>query len=172
MTAKPRMNKPTTPLTAERLRQLFAYDPSTGIFIRLVNRRKFKAGAIAGYSHSGGYQRIMVDWVTYQAHRLAWLYSYGVWPAHELDHINGQRGDNRIANLREATSVQNHANMRLHSRNTSGFKGVSWRGNCWRATISHRNKAVHLGNFATPEEAHAAYCAKAKELFGEFARVA
>lgn len=93
------------------------------------------------------------------------------WPL--TDHINGNGLDNRRANLREATSVQNACNRRLGSKNTSGFKGVSWKAASkkWVARIKTHGKATHLGYFSTPQEAARAYDAAARELHGEFARL-
>lgn len=90
----------------------------------------------------------------------------------QIDHINGNRADNRWLNLREADSCQNRQNMKRSSRNTSGFKGVSWheRGQKWMAQIACRGGREHLGLFDTIEAAYAAYCAAAKRLHGEFAR--
>lgn len=92
------------------------------------------------------------------------------WPL--VDHVNGNGLDNRRANLRAATPGQNQANMRRPRTNTSGFKGVSWfaRTGKWRAYIGFENRQIHLGYFATPEEAARTYDAKAVELYGEFAR--
>jgi AP2 domain len=99
---------------------------------------------------------------------------HGEWPSGDLDHIDNISGHDWIDNLRPATREQNLANMRLHAKNTSGFKGVSWhkwRGK-WRASISKKNKHSHIGFFDTPEAAHAAYVEAAQRLHGEFARAA
>jgi hypothetical protein len=159
-------------ITAERLRELLAYDPTSGGFAWRVDRGGLaKAGQIAGSRNGIGYVNIRVDGRDYSAHRLAWLHVTGAWPAGQIDHINGVRDDNRIANLREATNAQNQWN-RAHQGSVSGFKGVKW---CkiqrkWRAELRKDGRKIHLGRFATVEEAHAAYCAAADEHFGEFAR--
>lgn len=101
-------------LTPERLRELLEYDPETGKFTWLRNRA-FKAlgGTHAGYLNSNGYLRITVDDVSYAAHRLAWLYVHGRWPDKTIDHINRNKQDNRIANLRDVThSEQNYNSSR------------------------------------------------------------
>ena len=92
------------------------------------------------------------------AHRLAWFYVYGAWPNGDLDHINGDKLDNRIANLREATRKQNMQNVRQHKHNTSGVKGVAWHSqrNKWRAYIFVDYRQIHLGLFDTKEAAAAA----------------
>lgn len=88
----------------------------------------------------------------------------------DVDHVNGNKLDNRKVNLRIATRSENSANRRVGSRNTSGFKGVHRSGARWRATIRVDGKSIHLGRFDTPEEAHSEYMKSAQRLFGEFAR--
>src|SRR5215468_6803827 len=78
----------------------------------------------AGCRKTDGYVHIGVDGRTYSAHRLAWFYVYGVWPEHDIDHMNGVRGDNRLVNLREATHIQNCRNSRTCRPNKNGFRGV------------------------------------------------
>jgi hypothetical protein len=120
-----------------------------------------------------GYIQIGIEGKYYLAHRLAWLYVYGFMPENEIDHIHGLTTDNRISELREATHQQNLFNQKMHSRNTSGFKGVSWHKtkNKFRARIEVFGKEIHLGYFRDSESANIAYCNKAKELFGQFQRV-
>lgn len=139
-----------------------SYDPTTGIFEwkETGRGRKKRAGNI----NNTGYRRISVGRMSYLAHRLAWFITYGYWPKGLLDHVNGDRDDNRIANLRECNRAQNMANSCKRSDNSSGFKGVSRDGDGWRAYINTR----YLGHFSSIEEAHAAYCAAAREHFGEF----
>jgi len=161
--------------TSERLRELFSYDPDTGVFVRLVRTNpRVHVGDVAGCISSAGYLRIRVDIGQYYAHRLAFLYMTGSWPTFDIDHKNGNGLDNRWDNLRSATRSQNMANTKLPLTNTSGYKGVRWdkaRGK-WRAEIRIKGRSRHLGLFATAEEAHAAYMEKAREVFGEFARAA
>lgn len=89
----------------------------------------------------------------------------------QVDHENGNGLDNRRANIRLATPLQNVCNQGKQSNNQSGFKGVRWdtRGQCWRASIGYQGRKHHLGMFDTPEEAHAAYVAAAERLHGDFA---
>lgn len=89
----------------------------------------------------------------------------------QVDHINRDGLDNRRANLRIATSVQNHGNTRLNKANKSGYKGVSWQksANKWVAGIKMNRKRIHLGCFDDPAKAHEAYMAAARAYFGEFA---
>lgn len=157
-------------LTHERLKELLHYDPETGVFTHLTSGRGRgrKAGARAGCF--GGYTRVGVCGRVYRAHRLAWFYVYGVWPREQLDHINLDISDNRLANLREATVAQNGANCQARRRNKCGKKGVSKLKGKWRAQIFKNKRQVHLGLFATAEEAHSAYIAAARDHYGEFAR--
>lgn len=150
-----------------------AYSPKTGLFTRLTCRGNQKPGSIAGAFVTGGV-RIRVCGQPFLAHRLAWLCVHGEWPEGDLDHINGNSRDNRIANLRPCDDSQNQANRKLSSLNTSGFKGVCWNAKSgkWQAGIKVRGKSYHLGLFTDPAEAHAAYLKAAHEFFGEFARAA
>lgn len=143
-------------LTAERLREVLSYDPETGIFRRKVATAQcIKVGAIAGSPHSKGYLRIMVDNRSYLAHRLVWLYVYGRWPADQLDHINGVRSENRIANLREATSAENNQNRAISSNNTSRHQGIYWNSFAgkWHAQIMLAGRMHHIGLFKKIEDA-------------------
>ena len=114
------------PLTAERLRALLDYDPVTGVFTWKATRTgQAVAGRIAGGALHTGYHRIQIDGRAFLAHRLAWLYVHEVWPQGQIDHINGVKADNRIANLREATASQNGQNRRgSQINNGSGLLGV------------------------------------------------
>lgn len=158
-------------LTADDVRAGLDYDPETGIFRWRNPATKVVAGSIAG-TLQRTYWMIHFRGVDYHAHRLAWLYVRGAWPTGEVDHRNGNRLDNRIANLRDATRSQNCANMGLASHNTSGFNGVSFyrQTGRWQAYIRHGGRRLHLGMFATAEDAAAAYDAAAIRLKGEFAR--
>jgi len=164
----------TAGITPERLRALLAYDPETGHFTwRVPLSRRIRPGDRAGYANDG-YLLVRIDRRNYRGHRLAWLYTFGEWPNGDLDHINCDRADNRISNLREATRSQNQANMRRPRHNTSGFKGASFhqRKGKWQAIIQKDGKTLYLGLFPTAADAHAAYCAAAQELHGEFWRAA
>ncbi len=145
--------------TAEYLRSVLHYDQETGIFTRKVRTsRSVKVGDVAGCQNVLGYQQITVQSRLYLAHRLAWLHTHGVWPKDQIDHINRNRSDNRIANLRDVSTKQNMQNAGKYSSNTSGHPGVSWdkRYSKWRAYIAHNYKLIHLGYFTDIEEALAA----------------
>ena len=163
-------SKPLPPL--ELVEQLLDYDPETGIFRWKPNRdRRKPAGKIAGALNRYGYVTIKINGRVCAGHRLAWLVSRKEDPMEsEVDHINGNKADNRKKNLRLASRNQNRYNCPIQKNNTSGFKGVSPRGNKWRALIYSNGKRYFLGDFPTPELAHMAYCKAAAELHGDFAR--
>ncbi len=136
-------------LTQARLKELLNYDPETGLFVWRVTRR-VRAGTIAGSKHpTQHYISIKIDGVLHKAHRLAWLYSYGVWPPNDIDHINRVRTDNRLINIRLATRAENCQNRRMRSDNSSGITGISWRkrDKKWDVRIGLGNKSKHLGCF-------------------------
>jgi len=159
-------------LTETRLKELLNYDPDTGIFVRIKTvGPTAREGQISGYLHNAsGYYISCLDYVDYKHHRLAWLYVTGKWPNGCLDHINGDRKDNRFLNLREATKAQNSYNSGTPKTNTSGYKGVSWsnQANKWFAKIVIQGKQIHLGFFSEPEDASSAYNKAAKKFHGEF----
>jgi hypothetical protein len=156
------------------LKQLFSYDPETGVFRWLTPKAKrIQVGDIAGSISKSGHRYIEIDGHAYLAHRLAWLYVHGVWPEGRLDHRDRVGDNNRISNLRPATQAQNMGNRTRGRNNKSGYKGVSvWRQDgreAWQAKIMVGKKQRHLGLFPTPEAAFEAYMAAAKEVWGEFA---
>ena len=161
-------------LTLERLLYVMNYDPTTGIFVANLTNRRRKAGARSDRLVESGYRLVCIDGKEYRAHRLAWLYVHGCWPTGEIDHINNIRTDNRIANLREATSIENNRNIKIRSNNTSGYKGVwySKRRKKWRARITVDWRDIELGFYDSAEAAYAAYCAAVIKYHGEFARAA
>ena len=150
-------------VTAERLRELLDYDAETGLFRWRVHRaRGAKPGMVAGKPHRKGYTQIKVDGRLYYAHRLAWLHTFGRWPALEIDHINGSKADNRLANLREVTRAQNSWNLQRapRSNRTTGVLGVCVvpsRTKRFVAQIAQHGKLRNLGRFTTVDAASAAY---------------
>ena len=118
------MQKNTRPLPDVALiKVLLEYNPDTGELTWRISSGKAKRSSVAGCVIKG-YRKIGIQGRYFPAHRLAWLIHHGVDPVSDLDHINGDRDDNRIANLRIATQSQNMHNRRADKDNTSGYKGV------------------------------------------------
>ena len=146
-------------ITAKRLKELFSYDPETGLFTRrvYVSPNAQVGYVVAGCITKNGYRTIRVDGKAYYAHRLAWLYAYGKFPkiGMDLDHINCNKSDNRLINLRMATRVENSRNRDKPAHNTSGHRGVSYykSRNRWVASITINGKHKNLGYFGTKEAA-------------------
>lgn len=155
-------------LTADRLRAALHYDPNTGQFTHLVATSKTAIGDVAGCAHSAGYRKYSIAHCTYTGHRLAWLYVHGKWPVAQIDHINGDRTDNRICNLREADATLNAQNRHVAAkRNKSGFIGVAspnGKRKTYRVSITTRGVGKHIGVFSTAEEARECYIAAKREL--------
>lgn len=162
------------PLTQERLKEVISYDPETGIFEWLVRPRQRAMSRIAGTTNPNGYRQIGIDQRVYKAHRLGWFYVHGVWPSKQIDHLNGDRLDNRIANLREADFSQNQANSKRRITNKSGHKGVYFHSHSglWVARVYKNYKNVYAKYFKTKEAAAEAYRVMSIEFHDEFARAA
>ncbi len=167
------MAKLSETLTAERVRFLFSYNPSTGdLRWRNPTSHRLAAGDPVGTLASNGRRYVAVDGIKHMAHRVAWFYVYGKWPVGEIDHVNGDSSVNRSCNLREATHQENMSNLSKPKTNRSGRIGVSWHavGRKWQAHIKVNGENKYLGLFNTVEAAHAAYLEQARLLRGEFAR--
>lgn len=171
-----------TVLTQERLKEVLHYDPETGQFIWLVARAQKPKGSIAGAIKKGpasssqrrwGYVLIGIARKVYFAHRLAWFYVYGRWPVQQLDHIDGDRTNNRIANLRESTSAQNAQNRYYSGGKSSRFLGVCWAKDTqrWQTMIRINGKPIYLGQYRTEAEAYEVYLA-AKAKYHPFSMLA
>jgi hypothetical protein len=154
----------------ERLRELLAYDPETGTLTwRVSTSRRAPIGAEAGcLSKKSGYVLVRVDNVLHRAHRLVWKMVYEEEPG-EIDHANGVRHDNRMANLRPVTRSQNNMNRRATSVHGKGVCFDKERG-LFAAKIKLGGRQHNLGRFATAEAAAEAYKRAADEMFGEYAR--
>lgn len=155
-----------TDLIQSALRAAVHYDPDTGHFTRLVRTsNRINAGDLAGSLTALGYLRFFVCGRSYAAHRLAWLYMTGTWPHGEVDHINGDKVDNRFANLRVVSRSVNMQNQRrARVENKVGALGVSVQKGRFRAQIQTPAGKVHIGMYGTQEEAHAAYVAAKRKL--------
>lgn len=157
-------------LTYERARELFDYDPLTGVITRRKSAGAARVGQVAG-SNKDGYLSFLADNKRYRAHRVAWLLAHGEWPPNKIDHIDRNRSNNALANLRLATSSQNKKNLSLRSDNKSGVKGVHW---CpdrakWVAQIKLPHQYLQLGRFDVFENAVAVRRAAEAKYYGEFA---
>jgi hypothetical protein len=159
-------------LPIETVRELLSYDPDTGVFVwKYRDRKWFKTERAfkiwnKRYPHEPaltavndrGYKYGNIFDCKYRAHRIAHAIHYGEWPKNQIDHINGVRDDNRIANLRAVTNKENSKNSSKSKNNTSGFNGVSWdkRQNRWASYIMVDGIKVHLGRFGCKLDAIAA----------------
>lgn len=153
-------------IDAIELRRKLSYAPEVGVFRWAASGSNcVRNGALAGTVVPGGYIQIKIFGSLYQAQRLAWFYVYGLWPKQNVDHINGDPGDNRIANLRDVSQQWNSQNQRRPTRaNSTGFLGVSPYGKKFRATIKVDGRQRALGYFATAPEAHQAYLLAKREF--------
>ena len=146
-------------LTAHIVQKHYSYDAETGIFTRRNDcpNKRFKAGDRSGGFAAYGYRTICIGGIRYFEHVAAWAYIHGGSPLLHIDHINGNRCDNRIDNLREVTQKQNNENRGIDARNTSGFRGVSWSkaAKKFEAYIKHNGKRRHLGLFSSALDAAA-----------------
>lgn len=165
-------------LTYERAAELLDYDPESGILTWIakpsVTAHSVKVGAGAGSLSKDGYLRIRIDGKKYQAHRLAWLLHTGEFPPDQIDHINGIRTDNRIANLRSATSQQNNQNAGKKRSNTSGYKGVNLHKQSGKWVARIRVPLLgqcSLGYFDTPEAAAAMYAGAAALFHADYCHI-
>jgi len=140
-------------LNWDRLKELLDYDPSTGIFTWRKNKSSVKAGDIAGGKTCNGYVTICIDGSPVLAHRLAWFYCFKEWPEKGIDHINRDRSDNRLDNLREVDQTLNNFNATVRKDNTTGYRGVYVHGSGYRARVTYQGKNHNLGTFETVEEA-------------------
>jgi hypothetical protein len=159
-------------ITQDRMRSAVSYNPNTGVFVRLHERMNRSIGKPTGSLTALGYIIIGIYGGKYYAHRLAWFWVHGEWPESLVDHIDGNKTNNKIINLRLATHGQNLSNSKVSIKNTSGFKGVVFQpesGN-WIAKIKVNYDGYHLGSFKTKIEAAMAYDEAAIKYFGPFAK--
>ena len=175
----------------EVLRQLLRYEPETGklfwkerpeqMFSETVSRSRTHACAHWNSRHAGkealyginqGYKWGRIFGRPYLAHRVIWKMVHGYDPAEQIDHINGDRSDNRISNLREASALENGKNGGMRRNNSSGYKGVCWveRDRRWAAAITSDGKRISLGHHRCPTAAAVAYRKAAQRLHGAFMR--
>lgn len=165
------------PFSIEQVKAELTYYPDSGLLYWKSPEDKNNPykNKLAGAQDNRGYIRIVFHQENLLAHRIAWAMFYGEWPPKIIDHINGDRGDNRISNLRLATKSQNSINREVGSwsrQNKTGFRGVKqhpYKPNLYKSSIIRDSLYYEDGWFSSPEEAARAYDKKSVELFGEFA---
>ena len=157
-------------ITHDRLLELVTYDSDTGIFYFNSTRGGNHKGDVAGSLHSLGYIFLMLDRVTYTAHRLAWFYCFEEWPEKFIDHIDRNKSNNKLDNLREASREENGLNTSIRKDNKTGYKGVSFNKsrNTYIARMTVKGIKMYLGAFKTAKEAAEVIENKSRELHGEF----
>jgi hypothetical protein len=149
------------------IKETYSYDPETGIFsiYETVNKQNRRVKGFHLASH--GYVTLAINrYKKMYAHRAAWAVYHGEWPKHCIDHINRDKTDNRIANLREMPKALNLQNKEKQSNNKTGYKGVYYcsRGlRHFKAQIGYGGKRYFLGSYSTPEEAYRVYCEAARK---------
>lgn len=159
-------------MNRDELQKELRYDSASGLLWWITPAKGRQRLRPAGTVSKDGYVRLCINYKRYLAHRVIWLIATGKWPKEEIDHINMNRSDNRLVNLREATYSQNKANAVVRRNNKARLRGVRWRAdaNKWEARICFNYNKMYLGLFATKELACNAYEMAAKKHFGEFAR--
>lgn len=157
------MIKRKTIIDFAELSRRIKYDADTGAF-HWIDSGNDNSGKPAGFKKKDGYVRIKFMGKEWMAHVIAWALTYGTLPELEIDHINRQRDDNRLSNLREVTHAENMRNMGINDRLTKKYGCSTTIRGCtltksgkWQAQIHIRGKAMYLGVFDTPEMATAAY---------------
>lgn len=157
-------------LTLERLKYALNYDPLSGIFTRASVMTGSSIGSVCGSKKPTGYIIITIDRFLYRAHRLAWLYIHGEWPEGDVDHINRNRSDNRISNLRCVTRSQNLLNSQLRSDSKTKIKNVCFnkQANKYQVTFTFTGKQIHAGFYDTLELADSAARQFRIKIHGEF----
>lgn len=174
-------------LPAEELNRILRYEPETGKLywrtrpismfpcIRIANMWNTRYSGLEALNtlSPSGYLRgpMLGGW--YQAHRVIYAIQTGEWPIDQIDHINGNKSDNRWINLRKASCSQNCMNRGINSLNTSGFKGVCWVKsiNKWRVQIQVNKRRIWVGDFSDKGEAAEKYSLAAKKYHGDYHRI-
>lgn len=142
------------PTDLQNFQEHFKYDPTSGKITNKTKRgSRTSIGKESGWINSQGYRYLKFKDKSYGAHRIAWLLHYGEWPAHEVDHINHDRADNRIENLRDVPRHVNAHNLSLHKNVKSGKMGVHKDRDIWVAQIEVKGETIRLGRFKELKDA-------------------
>jgi hypothetical protein len=147
-------------------KETFSYDPNTGklTWLKPHSMRGAYIGKEAGWVTGHGYKEIRFMGRSFKCHRIAWAIHYGCWPNGIIDHINGEKADNRIANLREASGSLNAFNKAIQAATTGRCVGM--RNGKYFARINRNGSGIWLGVYRTEAEAKAAYQGAAMALYG------
>jgi len=155
----------------DRLRELLGYNPKTGAFTWKQRRGSAAKGSVAGHQDESGYIQIRIDGRLCLGHRLAWAMQHGEWPQRYIDHINGNKHDNRMSNLRLCSQSQNGANSGPLKNSRSGVRGVYWhkQEGKWHVQLCKNYKKKSYGLYDSLEVAEKVALRAASELHGDFA---
>jgi len=154
-------------LTQQRLKEVVTFDDTTGIFVRKLKAKRAVVGRTLGYKKSNGYIALSIDGQKYFAHRLAWLYVYGEFPKNDIDHIDGNRTNNKIENLRDVPRTENLQNIKIaksHNKSTGILGAYLHMSGKFMSRIKVNKKDVYLGLFESAEQANQAYLKAKKQL--------
>jgi len=152
----------------EELKEIFEYDPLTGLLTWKQGRSNVVAGSKVGTINNRGYSLCTINSKSFRINRLIWILMFGHIPeGYYIDHMNGVKSDNRLQNLRLATNSENQQNRSCPKNSTSGYRGVTWHKQMlkWMSRICHNKKRITIGFYDTAEEAYKAYLEYANNLY-------
>lgn len=145
--------------------QIFNYDNLSGkLTWKIKPADRYHIGSDCGTINNFGYRHITYKGKKYLAHRLIWFIETGNWSKYQIDHINGDKLDNRFSNLREVTNRQNSQNFKIHRNGHLVGTSFNKKRKIWESYINIDGKKVHLGYFSTQEDAHNVYLKKCNEI--------
>ena len=158
---QPNRHKESLLTHAEAMR-LWHYDSATGRLYNRVWRLGHAPGAVAGGPNKRGYWTVLYRHRVFLQHRLIWFVAHGAWPAHNIDHVNGDKADNRLVNLRDVDQSANMFNVQMQKLRAGKSLGVRFKANGWEASIKVRGTERYLGRFQSKDKAQRAYLAAAR----------